>query len=81
MGWEKEGRGIRCDVLSPGEALESAMCDVIKIRLKRRNATRSGKGNKPQNIKSVVEMPFLKLGLPNFRWSFYFFITLPKNGG
>ena len=33
------------------EALESVICDVIKIRLKRRIATRSGKGNQPLNIK------------------------------
>ena len=41
------------------------MCDVIKIRLKRRIATRSGKGNEPLNIKTAVEI--LKLGLPNYR--------------
>ena len=41
MGWEGEGRGIRCDVLSPGEALESVMCDVKKTRLNRRDATRN----------------------------------------
>ena len=46
------------------------MCDVIKIRLKRRIATRSGKGNQPLNIKTAAERPILKLGLPNFRWSF-----------
>ena len=44
------------------------MFDVIKIRLKRRYATRRRKGNQPLNIKT--ERPFLKLGLPNFRWSF-----------
>ncbi len=45
------------------EALESVMCDVIKIRLKRRiAATRSGKGNQPLNIKTAVEQPILKLG-------------------
>ena len=31
------------------EALESVMCDVIKIRLKRRIATRSRKGNQLLN--------------------------------
>ena len=46
------------------------MCDVIKIRLKRRNAT-SGKGNQPLNIKLAVERPILKLGKPIFRWSCY----------
>ncbi len=51
---------------------ESVMYDVIEIRLKRRNATRSGKGNQPLNIKTAVERPFLNLGLPNFRWSLYF---------
>ena len=39
------------------EALDSVMCDVIKIRLKRRIVTRSGKGNKPLNIKTAVELP------------------------
>ena len=48
------------------------MCDVIKIRLKRRIATRTGKGNQPLNIKPAVEWPILKLGSTNFRWSFYF---------
>ena len=52
------------------------MCDVIKIRLKRRIATRSGKGNQPLNIKTAVERPILKLGLPNFKWSFYFNLLL-----
>ncbi len=42
------------------------MCDVIKIRLKRRIATRSGKGNQPLNIKTALERPIVKLGLPNF---------------
>ncbi len=54
------------------EALESFLCDVIKIRLKRRDTTRSGKGNQPLNIKTAVEWPILKLGLPNFRCIFYF---------
>ena len=52
------------------------MCDVIQIRLKRRIATRSGKGNWPLNIKTAVERPILKLGLPNFRLSFYFILLL-----
>ena len=43
------------------------MCDVIKIRLKRRIATKSGKDTQPLNIKTAVERPILKLGLPNFR--------------
>ncbi len=43
------------------------MCDVIKIHLKRRIATRSGKGNQLLNIKTVVKLPILKLGLPNFK--------------
>ena len=54
------------------EALESIMCDVIKIRLKRRIATRSGKGNQPLNIRTAVKLPILKLELPNFRWGLYF---------
>ena len=52
------------------DALESGICDVIKIRLKRRDATRRGKGNQPLNIKTAVERPILRLGSPNFRWSF-----------
>ena len=58
------------------EALESGMCDVMKIRLKRRDATRSGKRHQPLNIKTAVELPILKLGLPNFRSSFYFILLL-----
>ncbi len=43
------------------EALESGMCDVIKIHLKRRDETRSGKGNQLLNIKTAAERPILKL--------------------
>ncbi len=49
------------------------MCDVIKLRLKRRMTTRSGKENQPLKIKRVIERPILKLG---FRWSFYFILLL-----
>ena len=42
--------------------LESGMCDVIKIYLKRRDAMRSEKGNQPLNIKTTAERPILKLG-------------------
>ena len=35
--------------------------DVIKIRLKRRIATRNGKGNQLLNIKTAVERSNLKL--------------------
>ena len=52
------------------------MCDVIKIGLKRRDATRSGKGNQPLNIKTDVERSILKLELPTFRMSFYFILLL-----
>ena len=62
--------------LSRQEAQESVMCDVIKKRLKRRIATRSGNGNQPLNIKTAVEQPIVRLGLPNFRWSFYFILLL-----
>ncbi len=41
------------------EALESVMCDVIKIRLKRSISTRSGKGNQPLIIKTAIERPIL----------------------
>ena len=65
------------NLLKPqNEAMESVMCDVIKIRLKRRYATRSGKGNQLLNIRTAVEGPVLKLGLPNFKWSFYFILLL-----
>ncbi len=47
---------------SNNEVLESVMCEVVRIRLKRRIATRSGKGNQPLVIKTAVE-PILKLGL------------------
>ncbi len=43
------------------EALESNVCDVIKIRLKRRIPTRRRKGNQPLNNKTAVEQPILKL--------------------
>ncbi len=50
---------------------------VKKIRLKRRIAMRSGKGNNPLNIKTAVELQIWKLGLPYFRWGFYFiFLSL-----
>ncbi len=58
------------------EDLESVLCDVIKTSLKRRIATRSGRGNLPLNIKTAVEQSVLKLGLPNFRCSFYFILLL-----
>ncbi len=45
------------------------MYDVIKIRLKKRDESRSGKENQPLNIKTAVERPILKLGLPKFRSS------------
>ena len=48
------------------------MFDVIKIRIKRKIATRSRKGNRPLDIKTAVERPILKLGLPDFIWSFNF---------
>ncbi len=41
------------------EALESGMCDVIDIRLKRRDATRIGKGNQLLNIKKARITKFL----------------------
>ena len=52
------------------------MCDVIRIGLKRRIATRSEKGNQPLIIKTAVERPILKQGLQNFRWSFYSILLL-----
>ena len=38
-----------------------------KLRLISRDASRIGKGKQPLNIKTDVERPVLKLGLPNFR--------------
>ena len=35
-----------------------------------------GEGNQPLNIKTAVERPILKLGLPNCRWSFYSILLL-----
>ncbi len=32
------------------------------------------KGNQPLNIKTAVELPIIKLGLPNFRWRFYYIL-------
>ncbi len=58
------------------EVLESGMCDIIKIRLKRRDAMRSRKGNQPLNINTFVERSISKPRLPNFRWSFYFILLL-----
>ncbi len=49
------------------EARECVMCDVIKISLNRRIATRSRKGNQPLIVKTPVQRSILKLGLPNFR--------------
>ncbi len=46
------------------------------MSFERRIVTRSGKGNQPLNIKTVVEWPILKLGLPNFRWRFYFILLV-----
>ena len=55
------------------EALESDLCDVIKIRLKRRDATRCGKENQPLIIKTAVERPIFNLVLPNFGGAFILF--------
>ena len=52
------------------------MCEVIKIRVERRIATRSGKENQLLDIRTAVEWPIFNLGLPNFRWSFYFILLL-----
>ena len=58
-------KGSRFEYVIFSEALESGMCDVIKIRIQRMDATRSRKGNQPLDIKTSVERPILKLGLPN----------------
>ncbi len=55
------------------------MCDFIKLRLKRRDATRGGKVNKPLDIKTAAERPISKLGLPKFRWGFYFILLLDES--
>ena len=49
------------------------MCDVIKIRIKRRDATRSGKGNQPLNIKTAVKANF-KARITKFYWERLFLI-------
>ncbi len=46
--------------------------DVIKIRLKRRDPMRSVIGNQPLAFNKAGEPQILKLGLPNFSWSFNF---------
>ena len=48
------------------EALESVMCDVIKIRLKRRIVTRSEKGKQPLNIKTAVRAANFKTRITNY---------------
>ncbi len=53
------------------QLLESDMCDVIKIRPKRRMQREVGKETM-LNIKTALEWPILKQGLSNFRLSFYF---------
>ena len=62
--------------LSNLEVLESGICDVINIRLKRRDALRNGIGNQSLDIKTAVERPISKLGIPNFRWSLNFILLL-----
>ena len=62
--------------LSNLEVLESGICDVINIRLKRRDALRNGIGNQSLDIKTAVERLILKVGLPNFSWSYYFILLL-----
>ncbi len=64
------------DCADMDEALESDMCDVINIRLKRRLATRSGKGNQQLYIKTAIERPILRLGYPNVMWNFYLILLL-----
>ena len=54
---------IKIEIL---KALESGMCDVIKIRQKRSYATRSGKGNQPLNIKTAVERSIFKARTTKF---------------
>ncbi len=51
------------------------MSEDKKKRLKRTIATRSGKGNQPLNIKTSVDRPILKLGLPNFMYDLLFYFT------
>ena len=48
--------------LKEKEALEIVICDVIKICLKRKIASRSRKGTQPLKIETEVERPILKLG-------------------
>ena len=56
------------------EALKSGMCDVIKIRLKRRITTRSGKGNQPLNINSCRTANF-KARITKFQVELLFYFT------
>ncbi len=60
----------------PCEARESVMYDVKKYVHTKEGCSEKCKGNQPLNIKTAVEQPILKLGLPNFMWSFYFILLL-----
>ena len=58
------------------EALESVMCDVIKIRLKRRIATRRGKGNQLLYIKTAVgRVAIFKARIAKFKVELLFYFT------
>ena len=52
---------FKCILNSAFEALEGDMCVVIKICLKRKDATRNRKENQPPNIKTAVEQLIFKI--------------------
>ena len=54
------------------------MCDVIKIRLKRRDARRNRKGNQPLDIKTDVERPILKIELEGGAFILSYFSLHPS---
>ncbi len=60
------------DIFFTKLALERGMRDVINISIKRRDATRSGKGNQRLIFKTAVERPILKQILGGALILFYF---------
>ena len=48
---DKVKQPVQVKISEGKEALKSVMCDVIKIRLKRRDERRSGKGNPQKKMK------------------------------
>ncbi len=60
------------------EALENVMCDVIKIHIKGKIATRSGKENQLLNIKTAVEQPILRNQILGGAFILFYFSLHPS---